>query len=130
MDYTNFVRTYYRIAMNKLSEIRQYNGSIVDFNFELDIPEDKKHEVDRNSLFLPNYDININAETEYFVKFLDYYGTIISDLGEILLDEDGLKHLYTQYMQRYGDDDEKIVNCMNIYVDVVITMKKELGILR
>lgn len=127
MDYTNFVRTYYRIAINKLEQYSQYNGSIVDFDYVLDIPNDKKHEVRRESMFLPDYDLNINAETAYFEKFLEYYGYLYADLGAILLDKQKLIELYNVLI--VGTDEEAIVAAISVYIDTGTKYLEETGVL-
>ena len=114
MDYTNFVRTYYRIALQKLSELSEYNGSVVDFDYALVIPSDKKHIVNRKSDFLPDYDVNINAETEYFEKFMDYYGKLYPDLGAILLNKAKLIELYNVLI--VGANDDTIVQAISVYI--------------
>ena len=76
MDYTNFVRTYYRIVIHDLEQFEKYNGSIVDFDYALDIPDDKKHDVVRNSMFLPDYDLNIMKQGQ------DLYDKIKKNISE------------------------------------------------
>lgn len=127
MDYTNFVRTYYRVAIQKLDEFAKYNGSIVDFHYALSIPEDKKHKVERKSSFLPDFDININAETRYFETFLDFYGSLYCDLGGILLDKVKLVKLYDVLMG--GTDDEAILTAISVYVNAGVDYLKEDGVL-
>ena len=127
MDYTNFVRTYYRIAINKLNEFSQYNGAIVDIDYVLDIPNNKKHEVERNSDFLPDYDLNINAETKYFEEFLEYYGNIYVNLHQIFLSKRKLIDLYNEMIN--GTDDEAIIQAISLYIEIGLTYFKEIGLL-
>lgn len=127
MDYTNFVRTYYRIAMQKLGQYEKYNGSVVDFYDVLNIPSDKKHEVQRKSMFLPNFDININADANYFIDFMDYYGKIYVNLGGILLDKSKLVKLFDMF--RIGADDETITDGISLYVDAGLKFLAETGVI-
>lgn len=127
MDYTNFVRTYYRIAINKIDQFNEYNGSIADFDYVLNIPNEKKHLVERNSDFLPDYDVNINAETKYFEKFLEYYGSLYSDLGAILLDKQKLVQLYDLVI--VGAEESAIIAAISVYVDAGLQYLKETGVL-
>ena len=127
MDYTNFVRTYYRIALQKLGQFEKYNGSFADFDFAFDIPEAKKHKVERKSDFLPNYDVNINAETYYFEQFLSFFGQLNKDLGSILLDKPKLVELYNILI--VGKTDEAIISGIELYVQAGLDYLKEIGVI-
>ena len=127
MDYTNFVRTYYRIALQKLKTFANYNGSVVDTLENLDIPNDKKHIVETNSMFLPSYELNINAETGYFERFLEYYGSLYPDLGSILLNKKKLVELYDNL--RTGTNDEAILSAISLYVNAGTDFLKNIGVL-
>jgi hypothetical protein len=127
MDYTNFVRTYYRIATQKLKDFVNYNGSIVDTLENLDIPNDKKHTVETQCMFLPSYELNINADISYFEKFMEYYGDLYPQLGCILLNRPKLIELYEQ--MRVGSSDDAISDAISLYVNAGTDFLKTIGVL-
>ena len=127
MDYTNFVRTYYRVVINKLSQFTKYNGSVVDVDNVLDIPNEKKHSVERNSAFLPDFDLNINAETKYIEDFLTYYGDLYVDLCGVFLNKTRLVDLYNILI--VGSDDDAIISGISLYIDTGLQFLKETGVL-
>ena len=45
MDYSNFVRNFFRKATSALQNYYQYNGKIVELSFDLDIPSELHYEL-------------------------------------------------------------------------------------
>ena len=127
MDYVGFVRTYYRMAMNKLNKFTHYSGGKSLLEEELDIPNEFLHNVEANLDALPNFEVNINAPQQYFERFLDYYGRINIDLSGLLLDKSGLVELYSDIME--ADSEEVVEEAISLYVNIAGDSLAKMGIL-
>ena len=81
MDYSNFVKNFYRYATNELKKREKYYGRIVNVNKPLEVPSDFLHVEENPSLFMLQETVNIDAPTKYFIDFMDYYVQLMPDLG-------------------------------------------------
>ena len=130
MDYTNFVKNYYRQALTQLKNFRSYNGSIVNVNRRLDIDSNFLHKEQNNSLFLPQFELNINAPTKCFIDFMNYYAEMFPYLGIVLANEERIKGLYKNLVDTQSlDDDEKSLEYINMVIGVGVTTLEQMGIL-
>lgn len=128
MDYTNFVRTYYRCVVNKLNNFNHYSGSKALLSENLDIPSEYLHSVETNLDALPNFEVNINAPTQYYERFLDYFGRINLDLNALFMDKEGIVELYNSIM--VAQEDEVIVRAISLYVSVTCDSLVKMGVLQ
>lgn len=129
MDYTNFVRTYYRVVMNKLKECTDYSGTFADLLNDWNIPNEFLHSVKETNSFLPVEEININAPTQYIEEYMDYVGKLMPDIGDIFLDKYTLRGLYARFLHRNGNNDEQTYNQLETLVNLAVETKKEAGVL-
>lgn len=130
MDYTNFVRTYYRLVMNKLRQCKDYSGSFADPLNNWDIPKDFLHEAKETNGFMPIEEVNINAPTQYVENYIEYLGTMMPDIDNILMDKNSLRGLYSKFLHRNGDNDENCYAQLEALVNLAVETKKELGVLQ
>ena len=128
MDYTNFVRTYYRSVMSKLNGFNHYSGSKALLDEDLGIPNEYLHATEANLDALPNFEVNINAPIQYFERFLDYYGKINLDLNALLMDKEGIIELYNSII--VAKEDEVIVRAISLYVSVTCDSLVKVGVLQ
>ena len=94
MDYSNFVRNFYRYATNELKKHENYNGQIININKPLEIPSNFLHIEESLSFFMPQESVNINAPVQYFIDFMDYYIQRMPDLGIVFANKSRINSLY------------------------------------
>lgn len=130
MDYSNFIKTFYRYATNELKKYENYYGRIVDLNDILEIPNEFLHREDNTSLFMPREAVNINAPTKYFIDFMDYYVKTMPDLGVVLASKKRINNLYnTASEMNILEDDEKTSQYITFVIGVGIKTLEARGIL-
>ena len=130
MDYTNFVKNYYRQALTQLKNFRSYNGRIVNVNRELGIDSNFLHKEENNSLFLPQFELNINAPTKCFIDFMNYYMEMFPYLCLVFANEKRIKGLYNNLVDTQSlEDDEKSLEYINMVISVGVATLEKMGIL-
>lgn len=129
MDYTNFVRTYYRIAITKLNQFTHYSGTFANLNYGLELSSNATHDVQSNLDALPNFELNINAPTEDFIKFFDYYSKLEPELSLVFLGVEGINEAYNLAIEK-NYNDENAVAYIELLVDIACDTLKESGVLR
>lgn len=117
MDYSNFVKNFYRYATNELKKREKYYGRIINVNKPLEVPSDFLHVEESPSLFMPQETVNIDAPTKYFIDFMDYYVQLMPDLGIVFASKKRINDLYnTASEMGILEDDEKTSK----YIEFVI----------
>lgn len=130
MDYSNFVRNFFRQAVTKLEEYPNYYGKIVNVGKPLDIPSDFIHEEETKVNFLPAFSLNINAPAKYFIDFMDYYVKLMPDLGIVFADNERINALYNEIVDMgVIENDEKVLKFIEFMVVVGIQALESQGIL-
>lgn len=130
MDYSNFIKNFYRYATNELKKHENYYGRIVNVREPLEIPNEFLHREDNMSLFMPQKAVNINAPTKYFVDFMDHYVQLMPDLGVVLASKKRINDLYNTVSEmQILEDDEKTFKYIEFIVGVGIKILEERGIL-
>lgn len=130
MDYSNFIKTFFRCAINELKNRENYYGRIVNINKPLEIPSEFMHVEESKSLFLPQETVNIDAPTKYFVEFMDYYVQLMPDLNVVLADKQRINDLYNAVSEMgILEDTEKTLSYINLVVGAGIKSLEGLGIL-
>ena len=130
MDRSNFVRNLYRIATNSLKGYEDYYGRIVNVGKPLEIPSEFLHQEESASHFLPQQSVNIDAPTEYFVSFMDYFVSMMPDLGVVFADKKRIDGLYENAVDMgIIEDDEKSMEYIEFVVGVGTQALKDRGIL-
>lgn len=120
MDYTNLVKTYYRLLYSKLNKYTVYFGSIVEGN-DLEVEDSSVFKKIPNFLALSDYDLNINANSKDYEAFLDYYANTLPDLYLLFLGKKGILALYESLLDnKILNDDEGIIEFLNAYIDSCI----------
>lgn len=129
MDYTNFVKNYYRNVISKLNHFSHYSGIFANLNYSLDIPKEKQHFFDSNFDAFPNWQVNINAEPKYFEEFLDYVTKNTPSLAPLTLGTDLLRKLYqTEFLNE--QDDEKTMEKIDLITDISLEILKNNGVIK
>lgn len=117
MDYSGFVRSFYRAAFSALKTYKEYNGPIVNVGKPLNVPSNSLHAEDSDSMFMPQSSVDINAPTKHFIDFMDYYVSMMPDLGVVFADRERLAKLYDNAIKMGAMlDDEKA----NAYITALI----------
>lgn len=130
MDYSNFVKNFYRHATNELKKRENYYGTIVNVNKPLDIPNEFLHKEENTSLFMPQETVNINAPTKYFIDFMDYYVQLMPNLGVVYASKKRINDLYsTAGEMGILEDDEKSLKYIEFVIGVGIKTLEGQGIL-
>ena len=130
MDYSNFVRNFYRKALTKLKEFRNYYGKIVNLGNELGISPELLHKEESESMFLPSFSLNIDAPTKDFIKFMDYYVNLMPDLGFVFANKDRINDLYNNAIAMgIIEGDEDTLNYIDSVIEIGINMLERQGIL-
>ena len=112
MDYTDFVRNYYRISISKLNKFSHYRGSFANLNYSMNVPEEQKHFVDPNFDALPYFEINTDASVQCFENYLDYVSKNTPSLALLLLGKIGLKNFFEEYNLHEQDETKALVQEM------------------
>lgn len=130
MDYSNFVRNFYRYATNELKKHENYNGQIININKPLEIPSNFLHIEESLSFFMPQESVNINAPVQYFIDFMDYYIQMMPDLGIVFANKSRINALYNLINEMgYLEDDEKAFKYIEFVVGLGIKTLENQGIL-
>ena len=130
MDYSSFVRSFYRYAFTKLKEYKNYYGKIVQVSKGLDIPDEFLFVEENESLFLPQQSVNINAPTKYFNAFMDYIVEMMPDLGVVLANDKRIGDLYNNVLEmNILEDNDKVSQYIELVVGVGISALEAQGIL-
>ena len=130
MDYSNFVRNFFRKATSALQNYYQYNGKIVELSFDLDIPSEFRHEETQVNMFLPSSMPNINAPTKYFIDFMDYYIKSLPNLGVVYANSERINAMYNVVVDLgISDNDEKVLDYMDFIIGVGINVLVQQGVL-
>ena len=130
MDYSNFIKNFYRYATNELKKHENYYGRIVNVREPLEIPNEFLHREDSVSLFMPQKAVNINAPAKYFIDFMDHYVQLMPDLGVVLASKKRINDLYnTVSGMQILEDDEKTFKYIEFVIGVGIKILEERGIL-
>ena len=129
MDYTGFVRYYYVSLINKLNKYSSYKGTTTILNYPLGISEENLHVVDSvNFDGLPTFGLNINAPTEDYETFLEYYGKVMLDLSILFVNKTILREIYSEFV--FNSEDEMAKGRVDLYIETVIKDLVEQGIIR
>ena len=130
MDYSNFVKNFYRYATNELKKREKYYGRIVNINKPLEVPSDFLHVEENPSLFMPQETVNIDAPTKYFIDFMDYYVQLMPDLGIVFASKKRINDLYnTASEMGILEDDEKTSKYIEFVIGVGVKALEGQGIL-
>lgn len=130
MDYSNFVKNFYRQSISRLKDFRDYYGKFVNISKELGVSSDLLHLEESGSKFLPPFSLNINASTKDFVNFMDYYVNLMPDLGVVLADKTRINALYNNIVDMgIIEDDEQVLKYINFVIGVGISTLEAEGIL-
>lgn len=130
MDYSNFIKNFYRYATNELKKHENYYGRIVNVREPLEIPNEFLHRENNASLFMPQEAVNIDAPTKYFIDFMDYYVQLMPDLGVVLASKKRINDLYNIVSEmQILEDDEKTFKYIEFVIGVGIKTLEERGIL-
>lgn len=130
MDYSNFVKNFYRYATNELKKREKYYGRIVNINKPLEVPSEFLHVEENPSLFMPQETVNIDAPTKYFIDFMDYYVQLMPDLGIVFASKKRINDLYnTASEMGILEDDEKTSKYIEFVIGVGVKALEGQGIL-
>lgn len=130
MDYSNFVKNFYRYATNELKKREKYYGRIVNINKPLEVPSEFLHVEENPSLFMPQETVNIDAPTKYFIDFMDYYVQLMPDLGIVFASKKRINDLYnTASKMGILEDDEKTSKYIEFVIGVGVKALEGQGIL-
>lgn len=130
MDYSSFVKNYFRHAITELEKHRTYNGRIVQLSKELDIPSEFLHEEEPKNMFLPAFSLNIDAPSNYFVTFMSYYVNLMPDLNIVFANEDKIKEVYKRAVDmNILEDNELTMKYIELMIGVGVKVLEEQGIL-
>lgn len=130
MDYSNFVKNFYRCATNELKKRENYYGRIVNINKPLEVPSEFLHAEGNPSLFMPQETVNIDAPTKHFIDFMDYYVQLMPDLGVVFASKKRINDLYKAAGEMgILEDDEKTSKYIEFVIGVGVKTLEGQGIL-
>lgn len=131
MDYTNFVKTYYRTAVSKLNQYSSFSGTFNTVNYRLNIKADSLHTKVSNLDILPNYDLNINASLDEYEKFMSYYIDVYPELNGVFLKQETLYNAYKLSVSKsIANDEQKSIEFIDLLIDISINVLLEKGLLK
>lgn len=131
MDYTNFVKNYYRILMQKLklNKFKRYFGTTLMTNKGF-IPEKGNFIQAKPALsILPEYQLLLEAPLSEFEGFLDYYSMIYPELKTLFLGRDGLFAIYKMMLDA-NMQGKQPYDFIELLIDVNLDSLRESGILK
>lgn len=128
MDYTGFIKNYYRIAISKLNRFSHYRGTFVSLSYPMNVPMDQVHVVEPNFDALPFFEVNINADVKYFENYIDYVIKNTPDLAIIFLGKNILRTLFENAILN-EQDENKAVEKINLIIDLGIEVLKTSGVI-
>lgn len=120
MDYTNFVKTYYKAVVNKLNRFSKYNGSFAYVIRPIEISNIEIYQKNMNFDALPNFEVNINSSVDNFENYLQFIYENTPDLAIIALGKKRLKEFFEKYISNEKDEEnfiEKIDLLTDIFID-------------
>ena len=123
MDYTNFVKTYYRTVVSKLNKFSSYNGTFANLNYGLNISPEFLHKTVSNLDILPNFELNIDAPLSEYEKFFSYYSAVYPELIMVLPSVNNLFVMYNMALSKGNLVDEQKAT---EYIDLIIDMSLEI----
>ena len=130
MDYSNFVKTFFRCAVNELKSHENYYGRIVNINKPLEVPSEFLHAEESKSLFMPQETVNIDAPTKHFIDFMDYYVQLMPDLNVVLANKKRINELYNTVSEMgILEDTEKTLDYIKLVVGAGVKALEGQGIL-
>ena len=127
MEYSEFVKTYFRFVVNRLNRFTIYKGKTEDASF--DIPKDVLIDIERVCPFLPKQDLKEDAAVDYYEKYIVYMGKRYIDLRVIFCSKQQLKELYQQCTTINRGDDEKLIKYIKMYLNAGFDNLKLAGII-
>lgn len=131
MDYTNFVKTYYRTALKHLNRFQNYDGFFNTLNYGDGIKPEYTHFVPAKLDVLPSYELNIDAPTTEYEKFMEYYSEAYPQLGTVLVNVENLYKIYNNVAsQSLLNDDEKAIDYIDMIVEVSVDILQQTGVLK
>lgn len=130
MDYTNFVKIYYKNLIAKLDKFSKYNGSYANLNYGIELDNENYYAVDRHFIdILPNYDIVITAPLKCFEEFLEYYANLYPELRILFLGNEIVKFYELALSKGIINSEEKTVQFIDLMIDSSLELLKSSGVI-
>lgn len=130
MDYSGFVRDFYRTAFSALKSHIEYNGPIANIAKPMDVPAEFLHNEPSASMFMPQVSVNIDAPTKYFIEFMDYQVAMMPHLGVVFANKERLAKIYDNAIKMDAiSDDEKANAYISALVRIGIEALEQGGVL-
>lgn len=128
MDYTNFVKNYYRMVINKLNNFSTYKGTFANLNYAPNIPSGEIYSVNMNFDALPEFEVNINSNVHNFENYLQYICDNTPELSIVALGREGLKMFFEKYILS-EEDDNKAIDKIDLTTSISLEYLKKSGII-
>lgn len=128
MDYTNFVKNYYRMVINKLNNFSTYKGTFANLNYAPNIPSSEIYSVNMNFDALPEFEVNINSNVHNFENYLQYICDNTPELSVVALGKEGLKMFFEKYILS-EEDDNKAIDKIDLTTSISLEYLKKSGII-
>ena len=128
MDYTNFVKNYYRMVINKLNNFSTYKGTFTNLNYAPNIPSGEIYSVNMNFDALPEFEVNINSNVHNFENYLQYICDNTPELSIVALGREGLKMFFEKYILS-EEDDNKAIDKIDLTTSISLEYLKKSGII-
>lgn len=131
MDYTNFVKNYYKIAMSKLNKYSTFHGTFVNLNYGFDIDPQYLHKAVHNLDVLPNFDLNIDAPLSEYEKFFEYYDTLYPELNAVFPTKDNMYNIFNLASSKgILSDEMKTIDYIELVIDISLECLFNSGVLK
>lgn len=128
MDYTNFVKNYYRMVINKLNNFSTYKGTFANLNYAPNIPSSEIYSVNMNFDALPEFEVNINSNVHNFENYLQYICDNTPELSVVALGKEGLKMFFEKYILS-EEDDNKAIDKIDLTTSISLEYLQKSGII-
>ena len=128
MDYTNFVKNYYRMVINKLNNSSTYKGTFANLNYAPNIPSSEIYSVNMNFDALPEFEVNINSNVHNFENYLQYICDNTPELSVVALGKEGLKMFFEKFILN-EEDDNKAIDKIDLTTSISLEYLKKSGII-
>lgn len=128
MDYTNFVKNYYRMAINKLNNFSTYKGTFANLNYAPNIPSSEIYSVNMNFDALPEFEVNINSNVHNFENYLQYICDNTPELTVVALGKEGLKMFFEKFILN-KEDDNKAIDKIDLTTSISLEYLEKSGII-
>ena len=128
MDYTNFVKNYYRMVINKLNNFSTYKGTFANLNYAPNIPSSEIYSVNMNFDALPEFEVNINSNVHNFENYLQYICDNTPELSVVALGKEGLKMFFEKFILN-EEDDNKAIDKIDLTTSISLEYLKKSGII-